>query len=329
MMLAWDWERSLINQYLEIIFCWIGIIIICIILFIELYNFICVNSTKKELSIKVYTFIPIFIYTFYILFLLSILIHFHKWSDNCMIFGLSGLLSYAFAKFMLYQYYLARLYSIYSSSAFQFNTKIVILSSIILITYNAVTTVLVLLSYKVIHIQQQIIYNCLLILPLYIIGFGYLIDGIISCVCLYLFTKPIVYLVNSTKESINKDVNDTKLYGVLVKIYTLSTVQFITTLISGIMLIFSFGKPPWLADAAINSICIALMNKEYTKTYNKLCCCINKICGKCVITCCVKMKKHPQLSLKIVATNSGQTSTPKHILPIIDTETDGNITNTQ
>ena len=262
------------------------------------------------------------------------MIYFEEWSYNCKLFGLSGVLCYAFAKFMLYQYYLARLYNIFSSSAFKFNTKILILSSIILITYNVVTSVLLVLTYHVIPEKRQIVYICSIRLPPYVFGIGNSLDQVISIVCLYLFTKPIVYLVNSINNSMNKDLNDIKLFRILVKVYTLSTVQFITTLIAGTMLAIGFGVQFWTTDAVINSICIALMNKVYTKTYNKLCCCMNKICGKCVIAWCVKMKSKPPLPLENVGTNStmnksqncGRTSimnagddssTPKHIIPNI------------
>jgi len=283
-----------------------------------MYYFITIHSKQKEISIKIYLFMPLLIYVFYALCLVCVLIFFQEWWYNCYVLGLSTVIAYILAKFILYQYYLARLYSIYSSSAFKFNTKKLALLSIIIVIYTGITIALVVLNFKVTSNQQKIVYVCDVKIPVYIFGVSNAFDQIISCYSLYLFTKPIVYIVNLAHNDDSINIENMKQYRVLVKIYTLSSIQFITTLISLIMLGIGFGAPFSSTDAVINSICIALMNKTYINIYNKLCCFTHKLCQKCVIGCCVISKiprKTPQIQNAGTTSNStveGRTDTIKN-----------------
>ena len=312
------WEESVANQYVEWVSAWILFIVSCVVFVIEMYNYITIYSKNKEIFVKIYFFMPILMYTFYGLSSLSILITF-KWSYNCDIFALSTVLCYALAKFVLYEYYLARLYAIYSSSAFRFNTKTLIISSIIIVMYTTVAVVLIILKYEVFPEQKEIVYFCNNYIPWYIFAISAPLDQIISCYSLYLFTKPIVYLINLDNNDTHKNASLNQEYRVLVKVYTLSSVQFITTLMAFIIFAMGYGTPFLTTDAVINSICIALMNKKYNSVYNALCCCTHKLFHKCINICCVKAKETHQkrgLEFQHVITDSGQpTPVPVNDLP--------------
>eukprot|EP01084_Bolivina_argentea_P138186 243336_1 len=178
---------------------------------------------------------------------------------------------------------------------------------------NTTTIILILVTYSASISHKNIINVCDEEIPFMIYLVPALLDQIVTFTVVYLFIKPIIYLikiktvdddskVSATNATDTVQSNTTvalqKEYQTIVKVAALSFIASITTFLVLISAVIApFSSLQFAVDMGINALCILLMNSGYSKLYTLLCCGTNKICQKFIIClCCLQPYIRPGVS---------------------------------
>eukprot|EP01084_Bolivina_argentea_P162528 282831_1 len=248
-------------------------------------------TTKHHQSkpkVKKLTFIlPILAYIFYIiaglcgvLCILGI--------KPCEAFAIAGPSAYIIAKMLMYSVFIYRIYVVYSDSVFGYNTRLLIAFNVIVCIYSTIITFV-----NAFTMDISIYYNAnhkrvCRAAGTKLVGFlGIFCDTVVSCLCCYLFIKPLLIL-NKRKHH----QRTCSIQQLIVKYFILSFIAVFTTALSMIAFII-FGISAFLvADIVTNSICVLLMNKYYELYYQRICCVPIRLANKL----CISSQNHQNKS---------------------------------
>eukprot|EP01084_Bolivina_argentea_P131620 232292_1 len=311
---------TLFDEVLSLIVCSISTILISVIFCVELlYTIKRIQEQRNKIKLSFYNTysyyfaVPLTLYLCYIWFEISHLVIWLKISMNCMVFDMLVTMLYVLSKFTMYQFFVLRLHVIYSKSSFQYNPKILIGLALFILIYVSLTITLILLHYSVTLIPGTYINFCRETVPFYIHVYAAIMDQIATFTAVYLFTKPLIYVikfqmkVNSIDHSEESTVrsnsitpieNTTALkikkeYDMIVKVSALSFIASISTFIVLLLYVITDKYVLFHVDIFMNSICIMLMNTAYTKLYHRICCGTNKCCQKCILcVCCLQLERN-------------------------------------
>eukprot|EP01084_Bolivina_argentea_P138187 243338_1 len=301
-----------VYQYCLGIFGSIATFIISMVFMIELFRNINTFKKNKMKRIHSYYFISqLLIYLCYIINGVSNIIVWFKLSEHCAVFDLIVILSYVLSKLFLYEFFILRLHVIYSQSCFKYNSKILIFLAVFIAFYILLTVILIVTNYSVEPIPKNIITVCQEHIPFFIYLYAALLDQIVTFTAVYLFIKPLLYLIraetSSNDDSVEMESVDSKShsdsntsnvklirreYDTIVKVAALSFIASITTfLVLLFQVVFFSSNIPFAIDMLINAICVLLMNSVYSRLYGKICCLTNRLCQKCIICiCCLQFQ---------------------------------------
>ena len=122
-------------------------------------------------------------------------------------------------------------------------------------------------------------------------------DIILTFIALYVFTTPLIKILRALNSKYQKNNHDydKDFTGPVIKIWILTSVSGITTLIAHIISILTLTNVAYGFDTPINCICIVLMSQYYSKSYEMSCCLLIKC-----INCCDKRHKE-NVAVNIIA----------------------------
>eukprot|EP01084_Bolivina_argentea_P296060 509843_1 len=317
-------------QYVLLISGTVTTMTIILIVFIELYNTYqrikkqrtkSSTTSNRKLSVMVsyYFTFPLLFYLCYVIHSIANMLTWFKISDNCMLIYYISSISYILSKAFLYEFFILRLYVAYKKSCFQYNPHILTFLAIFVVFYMITIIILITVNWNVVLVPNSIINGCLSNTPFFIYAIGAGLDQIIAFSTVYLFAKPLIYLLKvsgdfpvnhdakshssgtettannartrSTSSSPNSnpdpDVALKSEYRIIVKVASLSFIASITT---AVVLLFQVILFPnyllFVVDIFINTLCVALMNKSYSRIYYMVCCLPNRFCKTCIICIC-------------------------------------------
>lgn len=203
------WLQTKEWYYSKLVIQFTASIVIAIIFIIEMYiacHKIIETRRKNSFSLKIALLIttPLSIYLSYFSMSFSGLYGDMHWDNQYCYSALASTISYFFAKNFLYQLFVLRLYTIYGSSSFQYNIKLLL--SISIFSFLACLSWIIWCSLKLeIHNEYQDNLGCIIYLPPFFNEGGAFIDFIISTLCLYLFLKPLTSLIATNEEMMENE----------------------------------------------------------------------------------------------------------------------------
>ena len=292
-MISKLWLKSDEWFYTKCVMSMTTVIIVSIVFIMEFIDYIrkyVIKRLKIDNILHITKVITLLFYLFSILTTFYTMITLYNISHNCR-YDMTATIMSPLSKLFLYQLFICRLYIIYSYQGLK-NKYIIIFLKIFGVMVFMFPIILSILfgvydsqTFNYVYTSNgKRLPNCVnkipkFILPMYITG-----DFIISTVSLYLFVKPILYAIKLTQNNITKE-----LYHFMVRVSTLSIVCIITTLIILLVIQIFGGFALVQIDRIFNTICVVLMNKNYTGTYNRMC----KPCSVFIqyffmVICCLK-----------------------------------------
>ena len=196
---------------------------------------------------------------------------------------------YGNARATMYLLYILRLHRVYKQSIFAFNKILLIISAILVIIMHLSVSIYGAISVtQDKHVWFGQIYTChMRLTPLYTI-MSLPMDIILTFIALYVFTTPLIKILRALNSKYPKNDHDydKDFTGPVIKIWILTSVSGITTLIAHIISILTLTNVAYGFDTPINCICIVLMSEYYSKSYEMSCCLLIKC-----INCCDKRNK--------------------------------------
>ena len=246
------------------------------------------------------------------------------WDNQHCPSALISAISYFLAKHYLYQLFVIRLYTIYNHSSFRYPIKL--LATISIVAFIACVAWIVWACLKL-EIEDQSVngYGCIIYSPPLFNESGAFLDLIISCVCLYLFLKPLLALIKAQKQVEMKmremqdppstsptsgkqdcessqstkaaadgdgDIDDSIQMYFAAEKYTLLSVIGIMSSFFILVIVGIFGGSAFIIiDGVINCAVVGLMNERYNDLYTRTCGPCRKCQSVCIQCCCCCRKK--------------------------------------
>eukprot|EP01084_Bolivina_argentea_P300723 518622_1 len=187
---------------------------------------------------------------------------------GCEITGRAGPSCYFIAKMFMYLVFIYRIYFVYSNSYFHYNTKVLIILSIIVILC---TTFEIIMTGVTTNGKIMVVNNyssCIALIPYGLAIFAALFDLTISGICLFLFIRPLLLV---SKQQNDKETK-IELKGVVLKYTTLSIVAILSTFIVLIVMAIFDMTGVAAIDVCCNCLCIMFFNTRYDQSFKTLCC---------------------------------------------------------
>ena len=291
-----SWRYSKAWFYVVISIQWVTLTSIIIIFMIDMHHII-KQFKKVGNKYRLCLIVQILVYITYIIFILLQLVTSMEWTKNC-IFDYVVSILYPITKMVLYQLFITRIYVIYSNSFLKYSNKILISFSIFIVIMILLIILLITFDPNAKFYHHHNV-GCISTWSFYINAIGAATDFLISFCCLYLFIKPLSFLLHEQPPNVGE------LYSLIYKYINLTIVSVLSSTICLIILsIIGIGVLVDI-DAVINSLCVMFMSQSYTKYYNKLCFSCNE-CTKIMLKhiCCLKLISNDENVLKMIATMS-------------------------